>query len=136
MPPTDGDASSAYRSKIRSLFQNLKQKSNAGLRSQLLSGTIKPEKFVTMSDEELQSSELQQEIARIEKENMHEAMVPQEEKSITAAFTCSKCKNNKVSYTQAQTRSAVCSQFSCHHARQDRTSSSARFVVSCILCIY
>lgn len=37
---------------------------------------------------------------------MDKAMVPQEIKSISDALTCGKCGMKKVSYTQAQTRSA------------------------------
>lgn len=107
-PPKSGDASPEYRAKIRSLFQNLKIKTNSGLRKGVLSGEIKPERFVRLTEEELQSPERQAEIAQLEKENDHESRVPMEAKSITAAFTCGKCKQKKVSYTQAQTRSAVC----------------------------
>ena len=92
---------------MRSLFQNLKGKTSAGLRADVLSGKIAPERFVKLSDEELQSPERRAEISELEKLNEHDAALPQEEKSITEAFTCGKCKQNRVSYTQAQTRSAV-----------------------------
>jgi transcription elongation factor S-II len=40
------------------------------------------------------------------KYNMDKAMVAQEEKSISAELQCGKCGMHKVSFTQAQTRSA------------------------------
>ena len=101
--PEDKDV---YKSKVRSLYQNLKNKSNARLRGELLTGKLAPEKFVEMSHEELKSAERRKEDASLEKENMRLAQAPQEEKSVSTSLECSKCRQKKVSYTQAQTRSA------------------------------
>lgn len=98
---TDG-----YRQKMRSLFQNLKNKSNPGLRKRVLSGEVTPQRFVTMSHDELKSAERRKEDARLEKENMNQAMVAQAERAISTEFQCGKCKKKMVSYSQAQTRSA------------------------------
>lgn len=65
-----------------------------------------------MTEEDLQSPERRAEIEKLEKENAHDSMVPKEEKSISQAFVCGRCKERKVSYTQAQTRSAVRFSFS------------------------
>jgi len=54
----------------------------------------------------MKSKEQREEDAKIEKENMREAMVAKEEKSISTALECGKCHQKKVSYSQAQTRSA------------------------------
>jgi transcription elongation factor S-II len=96
----------AYKSKMRSLYQNLKNKSNPGLRIRVLSGEIKPERFVTMSHDELKSEDRRKEDEKIEKENMRAAQAPMAEKSISSSLECGKCKQKKVSYSQAQTRSA------------------------------
>ena len=96
----------AYRGKMRSLFQNLKNKNNLSLRKRVLSGDIGAKKFVTMSHDELKSAERREEDKKLEKENMNEAMVAQVERSISTEFTCGKCKRKMVSYSQAQTRSA------------------------------
>lgn len=96
----------AYRDKIRSLYQNLKNKSNPKLRQRILNGEIPPSRFVTMTHEEMKSKEQQAEDKRLEKENLDKAMVPQEEKSVSTSLECGKCHNKKVSYSQAQTRSA------------------------------
>ena len=92
--------------KIRSLFQNLKNKSNQALRSRVYSGEISPSRFIKMTHDELKSAERKAEDLKMMKENMDKAMVAQEEKSISTALQCGKCGQRKVSYTQAQTRSA------------------------------
>lgn len=99
-------ATPAYREKMRSLFQNLKNKSNPTLRTRILSGAITPENFVSMSHEEMKSQEQRDEDKRLEKENMHNAMRPEQEKSISSSIECPKCHKKTVSYSQAQTRSA------------------------------
>jgi transcription elongation factor S-II len=91
---------------MRSLYQNLKNKTNPQLRLRVLQGQIDPKKFVTMTHDELKSDRRRSEDARLEKENMREAMTAQEEKSISTSFTCGKCGQKKVAYSQAQTRSA------------------------------
>lgn len=95
-----------YRTKIRSLFQNLKNKSSTQLRSRVLSGEITPEEFVRMSSDELRSAERRQADEAIQKKNMNDAMVAQAERSISTSLQCGKCGQRKVTYTEAQTRSA------------------------------
>ena len=95
-----------YKTKMRSLYQNLKNKSNPSLRVRVLSGEIEPKRFVLMSHEELKSAERREEDKKIESENMRAAQAPQVEKSISTSLTCGKCGQKKVSYSQAQTRSA------------------------------
>ncbi|KAJ4296276.1 transcription elongation factor TFIIS [Kalmusia sp. IMI 367209] len=96
----------AYKTKIRSLFQNLKNKSNKNLRKRVQSGEISPKRFTTMTHDEMKSDERREADAKLEKENMNNAMVAQVEKSISKEFQCGKCKQRMVSYSQAQTRSA------------------------------
>lgn len=72
----------------------------------MLNGTIDPARFVVMTHEQMQSEEQRQETKKLQKENMDKAMVPQAERSISASLTCGKCGQKKVSYSQAQTRSA------------------------------
>lgn len=102
------EASKPYKEKMRSLYQNLRNKTSPHLRVGLLSSpaTITPERLVTMTADELKSPERRAEDAKIEKENMDKAMVAQEEKSISSSLQCGRCKQRKVSYSQAQTRSA------------------------------
>ncbi|OJJ48165.1 hypothetical protein ASPZODRAFT_62762 [Penicilliopsis zonata CBS 506.65] len=95
-----------YRTKIRSLYQNLKNKSNPKLRVRVLSDEITAEQFVTMTHDELKSAEQREKDLKIQKENMDKAMVAQAERSISTSLQCGKCGQRKVTYTEAQTRSA------------------------------
>ena len=100
------ETNESYKFKVRSLFQNLKNKSNPNLRVRVMSGEITPEKFVVMTHDELKSAERRAEDEEALKKNMNEAMMPQAERSISTSLTCGKCGQRKVSYSQAQTRSA------------------------------
>lgn len=95
-----------YRTKIRSLYQNLKNKSNPTLRVRVLSNEITAEQFVRMTYDELRSAEQREQDRKIQKENMDKAMVAQAERSISTSLQCGKCGQRKVTYTEAQTRSA------------------------------
>jgi transcription elongation factor S-II len=95
-----------YRNKLRSLFQNLKNKQNPELGPRVMSGEIPSKRFVTMSHEELKSAERRKEDEKLHLENMKKAQVPMAEKSISDALRCGRCGQKKVSYSQAQTRSA------------------------------
>ncbi|EFR02198.1 transcription elongation factor S-II [Nannizzia gypsea CBS 118893] len=96
----------AYRTKIRSLYQNLKNKSNLSLRTRVLTNEIAPDRFVNMTHDELKSDERREEDLKIQKENMDKAMVGQPERSISKSLQCGKCGQRKVTYTEAQTRAA------------------------------
>ncbi|KAF1840590.1 transcription elongation factor-like protein s-ii [Cucurbitaria berberidis CBS 394.84] len=101
-----GSLNDAYKGKIRSLFQNLKSKSNPLLRKRVLSGEVPAKKFVVMTHDDMKSDARRAEDEKLNKENMNEAMVAQVEKSVSKEFQCGKCKQKMVSYSQAQTRSA------------------------------
>ncbi|KAF2831379.1 transcription elongation factor [Ophiobolus disseminans] len=101
-----GGVNDAYKQKMRSLFQNLKNKTNPALRKDVLRGKISPKTFVTMTHDEMKSDTRRAEDEELEKQNMNQAMVAQVEKSISTEFQCGKCKQRKVAYSQAQTRSA------------------------------
>lgn len=78
--------SPGYKSKMRSLFQNLKMKGNTQLRRDVYSGKIPPKRFVTMTSDELKNEEMRQRDAELEKENMSKAMTAQEEKAISTTY--------------------------------------------------
>ena len=71
-----------YSSKMRSLFINLKNKSNPKLRERVLSGEITPDKLVVMSTEDLKSDTRKLEDAKLIKENLKDAQMPSVERSI------------------------------------------------------
>ena len=66
-----------YKQKMRSLFQNLKNKSNPALRKNVLSGDIAPKTFVTMTHDQMKSDSRRAEDKILEKQNMNQAMVAQ-----------------------------------------------------------
>lgn len=100
------ESNEPYKAKIRSLFQNLKNKSNPGLRVRVLSGEIPADRFVAMTSEELRSEEQKKQDTEYKKVNMKNAKVAKPERSISTSFECGRCKQKKVAYNQAQTRSA------------------------------
>lgn len=100
------ETQSEYKGKLRSLFQNLKNKSNPELRVRVLTDEITAARFVVMTHEELKSAKQRAEDAKYQKENMDKAMVAQVEKSVSSSLQCGRCGQKKVSYSQAQTRSA------------------------------
>ena len=102
----ESETSGNYKAKLRSLFHNLKSKSNPELRKGVLTAQITPERLVNMTDDELKSAKRREEDEKLQAINMKEAMVPKAERSISSSFTCGKCGQKKVSYSQAQTRSA------------------------------
>ncbi len=74
-----------YSSKMRSLFMNLKNKSNPKLRERVLSGEIPPERFVVMDSDELKSAERRKEDEQLMKENLKDAQMPTVERSISSS---------------------------------------------------
>ena len=102
------ESNAGYTTKMRSLYMNLKNKSNPKLRRNVLDGEISAEQLVKMSTEDLKSEERRRADTALIKENMKEAQMPQAERSISTAINCGnpKCPKGTVAYTQAQTRSA------------------------------
>ena len=98
--------SKEYSTKMRRLFNNLKDKKNPGLRAAVVSGDIAVEKFVKMTPEEMASEERKQQIDDMKQQNVHNALGAGEPEAETDAFQCGRCKNYKTRYRQAQTRSA------------------------------
>ncbi|KAI5798918.1 transcription factor S-II, central domain-containing protein [Geopyxis carbonaria] len=95
-----------YKRRIQSLYLNLKDKKNADLRKRVVAGELSVTRLATMESKEMASEERQLQDAAIQAENMREAMTAKDMKSYSDQLTCGKCRQKKVSYTQAQTRSA------------------------------
>jgi len=101
-----GGVTQPYPTKMRSLFVNLKDKNNPSLREAVGSGDIPVEKFVKMTSQEMASEERKKADEAIKQQNLHDALGAEEQQAETDAFQCSKCKQRKCRYRQAQTRSA------------------------------
>jgi len=95
-----------YKGKIRSLFLNLKDKNNPGLRESVVSGDIQVAKFCKMSSQDMASEERKAADKKIQEENLHKSLGAEERQAETDAFQCGRCKQRKTRYRQAQTRSA------------------------------
>jgi len=95
-----------YKRRIQMLFLSLKDKKNPSLRARVIRGELSPSRLSTMESHEMASDERKAEDQEIQKENTRKAMVAKPEKSISDQLQCGKCGQKKVSYTQAQTRSA------------------------------
>lgn len=95
-----------YRNKIRSLFVNLKDKNNPALRESIVSGEISAKSFAVMTSEDMASEEQKAKLKKIKEDNLFQSLSAKETEAETEAFQCSKCKQRKCRYRQAQTRSA------------------------------
>lgn len=68
-----GEVNADYRSKMRSLNLNLKDKKNPSLRQGVVMGSIEAEKLVTMSPEEMASDEKKAEREALQMQNLFKA---------------------------------------------------------------
>jgi len=98
--------SAAYRTKIRSLFVNLKDKNNPSLRENVVSGDLSVDRFTKMTSQEMASEERKAADDKIKQENLHNSLGAEQQQAETDAFQCGRCKQRKCRYRQAQTRSA------------------------------
>eukprot|EP01125_Pyxidicula_operculata_P014665 TRINITY_DN4907_c0_g1_i1.p1 TRINITY_DN4907_c0_g1~~TRINITY_DN4907_c0_g1_i1.p1 ORF type:complete len:317 (+),score=60.73 TRINITY_DN4907_c0_g1_i1:518-1468(+) len=100
-----GGVNKNYQAKFRSLFSNLKDELNSGLRNALFTGDLTAENIVKMSYEELANPKKQQERKKL-LQVTHEARMVGKQEATCDMFTCFKCKKNQTTYFQLQTRSA------------------------------
>jgi len=95
-----------YKSKIRSLYLNLKDKANPHLRERVINDDISAAEFCQMSPTEMASEEKQEEFKKIKDKNLFLARGAESQQAETDQFKCGKCKSRKCKYYQMQTRSA------------------------------
>ncbi|KAI0084525.1 transcription factor S-II, central domain-containing protein [Irpex rosettiformis] len=101
-----GGTTTGYKAKIRSLFVNLKDKNNPGLRESVVSGDLPVQRFAKMTSAEMASEERKAADSKIKSENLFNSLGAGEVQAETDAFQCGRCKQRKCRYRQAQTRSA------------------------------
>lgn len=89
--------SPAYKSKIRSLYLNLKDKSNPGLRESVVSGDLPASRLCTMTSQDMASEERKQADKKISEANFYNSLGSEEMAAETDAFQCGRCK--QVSFT-------------------------------------
>jgi len=96
-----------YQAKYRSLWSNLKDPLNDGLRSALFTGDLSVDTLIGMSHEELANPTLQQERKKLKLYQQEARRGDRHMRDATCSmFTCNKCGQNKTTYFQLQTRSA------------------------------
>ncbi|KAH7102441.1 transcription elongation factor [Auriculariales sp. MPI-PUGE-AT-0066] len=101
-----GNSTGNYRSKMRSLYLNLKDKSNPALRQSVVSGDIAIPKLTKMTPQDMASEQRKEADRILQEENLFKSLGAKEPEAETSAFICTRCKGNKTRYRQAQTRSA------------------------------
>jgi len=104
-----GGTTNDYKARIRSLFVNLKDNSNPGLRVSIVEGIVSPEKFAKMTsqvsplskempslidhiEQEMASEERKAADKKIQEENLFKSLSAAEKQAETDAFQCSRCK--------------------------------------------
>lgn len=103
--PSTNNAES-YREKIKSLFLNLRDKSNPELKLNVLRGDLSASQFSSMTPEELKSKKRVEEEKKVREANLFKAQAAKPQEAETDQFKCGKCKQRKCRYYQMQTRSA------------------------------
>ena len=81
-----------YKSKIRTLFANLKDKNNPGLRETVVSGELGVARFCKMTCQEMASEERKAADSKIREENLFKTLGAGEVQAETDAFQCGRCK--------------------------------------------
>uniref|UniRef100_A0A915AER3 Transcription elongation factor n=1 Tax=Parascaris univalens TaxID=6257 RepID=A0A915AER3_PARUN len=95
-----------YRSAVRSRVFNLRDKKNAALRENVLTGVVTPAKFAVMTSEEMASDEMRSQREKFTKQAIEEHQMSVQEGTPSDMFKCGKCGKKNCTYTQVQTRSA------------------------------
>jgi transcription elongation factor S-II len=80
--------SAAYKSKMRSLYLNLKDKANPALRASLVAGDLAADKLWSMSPQELASEERRKHDREIKDANLFESLGAAAQASETDMFMC------------------------------------------------
>lgn len=93
----------SYKTKLREINFHLKQ--NASLRDRVATSEVAPEKFATMSEEDMISDEQKAEAARIAQE-VDDARKPPVLEANCSTERCGKCQGNRIHVKEAQTRSS------------------------------
>uniref|UniRef100_A0A0K0F5P2 Transcription elongation factor n=1 Tax=Strongyloides venezuelensis TaxID=75913 RepID=A0A0K0F5P2_STRVS len=102
----NGGTNDKYKAAIRSKIFNLRDKKNPDLRANVLTGVITPERFATMTSEDMASDAMKKQREKYTQEAIREHQMSVAEGTPTDMFKCGKCRKYNCTYTQVQTRSA------------------------------
>uniref|UniRef100_A0A0N5ASY5 Transcription elongation factor n=1 Tax=Syphacia muris TaxID=451379 RepID=A0A0N5ASY5_9BILA len=95
-----------YKAAVRSRVFNLRDKKNVALRENVLTGVVKPERFATMTSEDMASNEMRSMREKFTKDAINEHQMAVQEGTPSDMFKCGKCGKKNCTYNQMQTRSA------------------------------
>ncbi|VDD93211.1 unnamed protein product [Enterobius vermicularis] len=95
-----------YKAAVRSRVFNLRDKKNVALRENVLTGVVKPERFATMTSEDMASDEMRSMREKFTKDAINEHQMAVQEGTPSDMFKCGKCGKKNCTYNQMQTRSA------------------------------
>eukprot|EP00743_Colponemidia_sp_Colp-15_P004416 GILK01004762.1.p1 GENE.GILK01004762.1~~GILK01004762.1.p1 ORF type:complete len:291 (-),score=57.42 GILK01004762.1:149-1021(-) len=104
-----GSDNSAYKGKARSLKFNLSDPKNPELNRRVLAGVITPATLVAMDAKDMASDDLKKFRRKAEQDAMESRRSDWNQvrqKQEKGMFVCGKCKSDKTTYYQMQTRSA------------------------------
>jgi len=93
-----------YKNKIKTILYNINPKYNTELHNKITTGEIKTTEIPFMNHQELSPEQWKDTVELIIKKNKSKYEVNME--AATEEFTCYKCKKNKCTYYELQTRSA------------------------------
>ena len=94
-----------YGRRIRSRIFNLRDLKNPDLLTNVLLGTITPERLAVMTAEEMSSDGLKKECAKFKEISHRESLLAVDEGVGSDLLQCEKCKQNNCSYSELQTLS-------------------------------
>ncbi|PHT48547.1 Transcription elongation factor TFIIS [Capsicum baccatum] len=101
-----GRSNGAQKFKYRSIMFNIKDQNNQDFRRKVLLGNFPPRGITELTPEEMASEERQKQNEKIKEKALFNSERGAPVQASTDKFKCGRCKQNKCTYYQMQTRSA------------------------------
>ncbi|KAL7053361.1 hypothetical protein AAHC03_027194 [Spirometra sp. Aus1] len=95
-----------YKQRVRTRVMNLRDSNNPSLRINVLMGHVKPERLASMTSEEMASKDMKDLREKYTKETIDDHQMAVTGGTESDILKCGRCKQNKCTYNQVQTRSA------------------------------
>ncbi|VDD80032.1 unnamed protein product [Mesocestoides corti] len=95
-----------YKHRVRTRVMNLRDSNNPNLRLNVFMGHVRPERLASMTSEEMASKDMKELRDKYNKETIDDHQMAVTTGTESDILKCGKCKMNKVTYNQVQTRSA------------------------------
>ncbi|VDK37734.1 unnamed protein product [Taenia asiatica] len=95
-----------YKHRVRTRVMNLRDTNNPDLRINVFMGHVRPERLANMTSEEMASKDMKELRDKYSKETIDDHQMAVTGGTESDLLKCGKCKQNKCTYNQVQTRSA------------------------------